>query len=234
MPKKLDLTGQRFGRLTVINESKEKLGGEVAWLCKCDCGNQTVIRAHSLRTGYTKSCGCLHKETFTSKKHGCASKNGKNRLYRIWCNMKNRCNDPHNPKYHIYGGKGIKVCEPWNDFVSFQNDMESSYLEHVKIHGERNTTIDRIDSNLDYNPDNCRWATYTIQGNNTSATRKIEFNGETHTLREWSNITGISKKNLGCRIFDYHWSIEEALTLPLGSKPTRRIDSFDTAKTKTS
>lgn len=231
MSNKLDLTGQKFGRLTVIAKAKEKVKGGTGWTCLCDCGNQIIVVTRLLRSGNTKSCGCLQRETASKQftKHGFA-KCTPNRFYRIWAKMRNRCNNPNESTFKYYGGKGIKVCERWADFSLFFNDMNPSYEEHVKKYGEKNTTLDRIDNSKDYEPNNCRWATRSVQSNNKSTNKIIEYNGESHNLTEWSKILGIARDVLQWRIYRGNWSIEKTLTTPV----KRRDNPSDTIKTKTS
>ena len=161
MGKLIDLTGQRFGRLVVIERAENK-GEKVRWLCQCDCGNTVLVATNGLRNGGTKSCGCLHKELFTHKSH-----NGtKTRLYRIWCGMKNRCYNKKVKSYDKYGGSGITVCAEWlHDFGAFQ--------EWALSHGYAdNLSIDRIDNEKGYSSDNCRWATAVEQNNNRRKFKK--------------------------------------------------------------
>lgn len=136
-------------------------------------------------------------------KHGM----GNTRLYHIWKSMKQRCNNPKCINYHNYGGKGITVCDEWDDFIQFKDwAMKAGYKD--------NLTIDRIESSGNYCPDNCRWVTYKIQNNNKNNNIMIEYNGEVHTISEWSNIIGIKMQTLWRRLKS-GWSIEKALTTPL-------------------
>ncbi|MBQ1296379.1 MAG: hypothetical protein IIY21_20200 [Clostridiales bacterium] len=155
--KLIDLHNKRFGRLTVLKIAG-KSGCETTWLCKCDCGNMVVAMGGNLRAGRTKSCGCLHDETVktNSKTHGKSN----TRLHRIWKDMKTRCYNPKFPQYKYWGGKGVRICKEWLE--SFE-----SFYEWAINNGYSDTlSIDRIDSDGDYSPSNCRWADNYTQNQN--------------------------------------------------------------------
>lgn len=201
-----DLTGQKFGKLTVIERviNKNKTGS--FWKCQCECGNTTIVISTSLKKGLTTSCGCYRREV--AKKTFSKHNKKYTRIYSIYKGMKDRCRYKTNDNYDRYGGKGVKVCPEWfDDFINFYNwAMANGYNDEL--------TLDRIDSNGNYEPDNCRWVTYKQQANNTRRNNYITFNGETHTLTEWAEKLGIKRSTLSTRIHRANWDIEKALTTP--------------------
>lgn len=200
--KQIDLTGRRFGRLLVVEKHGHK-GKAVAWLCKCDCGSEVIVRGKDLRSGATQSCGCIHREQLIERNttHGLCGQ----RLYNIWGCMVQRCYNSNTPCYNLYGGRGITICDEWRrDFRSF--------YDWAMTHGYKDDlTIDRIDNDKGYSPDNCRWITAKEQGNNRSTNRYLDFNGERHTISEWGKLLGIDSETISSRL-RRGWSIEKTLT----------------------
>lgn len=211
MPAKIEMTGKRFGKLTVLEEFGRS-GSQVTWRCICDCGNEHVAKGRDLRCGDVKSCGCL-KPTYGEKVTG-------TRLHRIWKAMKYRCSNKNGQDWYLYGEKGITVCDEWSkNYLAFKKWAESNgYQEDL--------TIDRINSNKGYCPENCRWATPLVQANNTSRNHVVDWNGESKTIAEWSRVVCIDEKVLWQR-FRSGWSAERALTEPINqSKRKNRNGLF--------
>lgn len=188
MGKFIDLTGQRFERLVVIERSGIGNSGSVVWRCLCDCGKETHVLGTSLRMGNTRSCGCLIAESTSARArtHGLS----KTRLYKIWDGMRGRCTNPNRREYKDYGGRGITVCTEWDkEFMAFHDwSMENGYSD--------NLTLDRIENDGPYSPENCRWATRKTQSDNTRLTVHITVNGETRNIEEWAATIGVARSTM--------------------------------------
>lgn len=198
-----DISGQKFGRLTALYKL-HNTKGRTKWLCVCECGNLSEVRYDQLKSGKTKSCGCLHKDTLIKQR----TKHNKcdTRLYSIWECVIQRCCNNNYTYYKNYGGRGIAVCSEWrNDFMSFYNwAVANGYKEFL--------TLDRIDNDSNYEPSNCRWITMKQQARNRRSNRNYTINGEKHCLSEWCEILGLNYKRVGSRL-RRNWSIERALEL---------------------
>lgn len=162
----IDLVGQRFGRLTVVSQAASDRFHHIRWNCLCDCGKIKVVLSNSLRYGKTKSCGCIQREKVAQRNS--THNSSKTYLYNVWCAMKSRCYNSNDTHYKYYGARGISVCEEWkDDFVAFQKwAYENGYFEDKTAKGKNILTIDRIDTNGNYKPSNCRWITTAEQNRN--------------------------------------------------------------------
>lgn len=191
----IDLTGRRFGRLTVLAYRGVHVTpcgtSRRLWECKCDCGTIKTIQEISLKNGSTKSCGCwkYSKIREHNTKHGGVH----DRLYGIWKNMKHRCNNPNDSHYSTYGGKGIQVCEEWNDYKCFKEWAYKHGYDESAEFGE--CTLDRIDNDGNYEPSNCRFANRMTQANNTSKNHIVELNGHRMTIAEFARVMNINKNH---------------------------------------
>lgn len=189
-----DITGQRFGRLTVL-EFVARKGGTTLWKCRCDCGTEKVILRSNFQYGETKSCGCLLSEKVRDRmvKHG----HSQERLYNIWVHMKKRCHLPKDKDFPNYGGRGISVCEEWkNSYDVFAHWAKSNGYE-------ANLTIDRIDNDKGYSPENCRWVTRESNNSNKRNVINISVNDTTDTLTGWANRINVPRKRLYKRYSKY-------------------------------
>lgn len=175
-----NLVGKKFNRWTVISFSHKKERNRYYWNCLCECGNTAKVSFSNLKYGLSKSCGCLRRET--SATINCSHHLSSAPIYIVWQNMLSRCNKPNNKSYKRYGGRGIKVCERWYKFENFLEDMPG-WTEGL--------TLDRINVNGNYEPENCRWATLEEQGNNKRNNRVITIDGVSKTLAQWSKSSGL-------------------------------------------
>lgn len=196
-----DLTGQRFGRLTVIKKSGRNVyannSTNTVWKCRCDCGNVSFATTNNLKRGNVKSCGCWKIDSQTT--HGMSG----TRIYRIWNDMRTRCYSESHKSYPEYGGRGITVCDEWKN-------SSDSFIEWALENGYNDSlTLDRIDNNKGYSPNNCRWATMKEQANNTRKNVVIKYNGEEKTISQWADELGINRNTLSNRI-KRGWSVERA------------------------
>lgn len=200
--------GMRFNHIVVVRRDHRDERGEYWFLCRCDCGTEFLLRQGSLK--HKKSCGCMRQEMnrMQATRHG-----GKyERLYKVWDGIKYRCNNPNSPEYENYGGRGIKVCDEWKtDYAAFRKwAMENGYDPNAP---KMKCTIDRIDVNGNYEPNNCRWGDERLQSNNRRKNKRLTIKGETHTVAEWSRISGVGSKTILYRL-KTGWIPEDAIFTP--------------------
>lgn len=195
----IDLTGKQFSKLRVVdrNEINSK-SGNARWNCKCECGNSVVVIGSHLRSGHTSSCGCIQSE----KAYGLS----KTRIYTIWKGMHNRCYKKEHDAYKWYGQKGIKVCDEWHDLMSF--------FRWANANGYKDDlSIDRIDSNDDYKPSNCRWKSQKEQMNNVSSNKIITYRNKEYTQSEFADTFNLKYHTVRNRI-RLGWGLEEIINTP--------------------
>lgn len=194
------IPGNKYGRLTAIVKAKDKAKNRDSyWVCKCECGADRKVAQHHLKTGHAQSCGCIGLDRIT--KHNRSN----SPTYKTWENMISRCFNSRATGYHLYGGRGISVCERWRSFESFFADM-----------GERpkGKTLDRINTDGNYEPNNCRWLTVKEQANNTRRNRRVQYEGQSYTLAQLSELTQMGYKTLQQRL-DKGMSAFDAVHVPL-------------------
>lgn len=199
-----DYSGTRFGRLVAVAlvERDEDRNNHI-WRFACDCGATTDKRIKNVSSGHTRSCGCLHRDITTARNYVHGFTKSEFAAYRSWKDMRGRCRNPKNSDYKDYGGRGISVCERWEDFAAFLADMGSR---------PDRTTLDRIDVNGDYTPENCRWANAKQQANNKRSNHLIEMNGETRTLQSWCTQFGLEPSKVRYRL-KRGWPLVKAFSL---------------------
>lgn len=197
---KEDLTGKTFGRLTVLEEAEKRSSkGYIQWICRCNCENETivVVPSYRLKSGKTRSCGCLQRDTVISMnkdREKYPENDRETRLYSIWKGMRARTTYESQSSYKNYGGRGIDICDEWkSDYMSFKDwSLANGYSDTL--------TIDRINTNDSYHPSNCKWSTRKEQNNNQRSNIVLSFNGETHTASQWAEIMCITKDCIYKRI----------------------------------
>lgn len=201
-----DLTGSKFGRLTVLERAQNE-NKQVMWKCICEDGNQVTVRAQHLREGRIQSCGCLARQMTSAR----STTHGKTQTveHKAWSAMRDRCNNENNKEYHSYGGRGICVCAEWqHSFEHFLEDMGTRPFDKY--------SIGRIDNNGNYEKSNCRWENRLEQANNKANSLFLELDGTRLTQAQWSKRVGIGAGTLAMRL-RYGWSIRRALTEPVNS-----------------
>lgn len=211
MSKRIDMTGLKYGRLTVISFYERTPSRRYLWNCKCECGNTVVVDGKHLRDGHTKSCGCYRVEqsTINNTTHG---KTG-TRIHTIWNSMRARCYCPTSHAYENYGGRGIKVCDEWLDFNNFYKWANENGWSEESV----GISLDRIDVDGDYCPDNCRWASIIQQANNKRNNLRLTINGETKTINDWGRKSGIASSTIRHRIRS-GWDVEKAVFEPVAKQ----------------
>lgn len=207
MAKKLEINqGDKFGKWTIIEEIAPKIISNKPrrmFRCKCECGNIGEVQLVCLRNRHSTSCGCEQKKraSIANTKHGLE----KHPLYNTWKNMKNRCNNPNASEYNNYGGRGICVCEDWS------NNFQNFYNWAINNGWSKELTIDRIDTNGNYCPENCRWSTVEVQMNNMTKNHYIEYNENTYTLSTLAKYLDIPYNIVRYRLSNCKWTVEQLI-----------------------
>lgn len=197
-----DLTNLRFGKLIAVKCVKKPNQAKYYWECICDCGNTKIISSSNLIKGNSSTCGCGKvKIGDATRKHGMTN----TRMFKIWTGIRKRCTNPKCKSYPIYGGRGISISYKWDKFIDFYNDMKHGYAD--------NLSLDRINPNGNYEPENCRWATPKIQNRNRRNNHLISLNNQNKTLAEWSEVSGIHYSLISYRIKN-GWDAEKAIFTP--------------------
>lgn len=203
---------KKYGRWTIVSPATRSASNALRWVCVCDCGTEKIVHQNTMLNGTSKSCGCLSIEIFIAQNKARNTTHGQTRggytaEYRAWLHLRNRCYNENVPDFHNYGGRGITVCERWrNSYEAFFADM-----------GRRPSskhTIDRIDTNGNYEPSNCRWATQITQQNNKRSNFIVSFSGREMTLKEACREVGLNYQFIWLRIQRYGYTLQEAVSTP--------------------
>ena len=214
MKKIVEMAGKQCERLLVIEKHHRDKNGGWHWLCLCSCGKETIVNGRDLRNGHTKSCGCLIREVTgnINRSHGLS----KSRIYKIWAGTIQRCHNPKNSDYKCYGERGIVVCNEWkNNFESFNEwAMSSGYTEDL--------TLERIDVNGNYCPENCEWILLSKQARNTRKNKLVTYKGKTQCVAAWEEELGFNCHTLWNRLYTLKWSEEQAFTQPVKKRKRRK------------
>lgn len=210
MWRKVDYTGMKFGRWTVIGAAPNHItkGGYPVsmWDCICECGTRRAVRGNDLKLGKSVSCGCYMIENPASKKHGASNSH----LYKIYYGMKSRCYNPKNKNYSHYGERGIEICDEWQDYGTFEKwALSNGYADGL--------TIERRNVNDGYCPDNCCWVSLAKQQRNKRTNKVITFDGESHIAAEWDEIMGFNKGTINSRL-KRGWNEKDAISIPIGKR----------------
>lgn len=223
-----DRVGETVGRLTIIDRGEDKFSKHgtrrVYWVCQCECGNIKTIRADQLDGKHTMSCGCLQREKSaeynSTRERKVIYGDSRERIHNIWYLIKYRCEDETSPTYRHYGGRGIKMCQEWSDGIDGYWKFKTWSLDNGYAD---NLTIDRIDNDGCYSPENCRWVDHSVQGNNKRNNIILEYDGREQTLSQWARELGVPMKSLHRRIRGLGWDVERAFTQPYRNQNRKDI-----------
>lgn len=217
LTEKNDLTNQRFGRLVALNVAFKSKRHYLVWNCRCDCGKDHLVVAGNLKSGQVRSCGCLQKDTVRAMRttHGDSQKGT---AYRVWQKMKERCKNPKAKGYADYGGRGIRVCDEWA-----APDGYAAFIAHIGPRPSLGHTLERKQSDGNYEPGNVEWVPRADQNRNKRNTRNVTFNGETKTETEWAKEFGIKPGMLWHRLHVMNMPFHEAVVAP-SQKPRRKVE----------
>lgn len=208
MGKRKEISGQKFNMWNVLECAGKNKSGGYLWKCQCDCGTIRVVEGRSVRTGTSKGCGCARKKGHS--KNGIQTRKSE-RLHSVWTSMKNRCFNPNDRYFQIYGGRGITVCDAWLTYDGFREwALNSGYDSNAEY---RKCTLDRIDNDKIYCPDNCRWVDQRTQDNNRSSNHILtSSDGTSRTISEWARLSGIRKDTIRRRVVNLGWDVDRAIS----------------------